>query len=80
MPPGRRRAIAVSCLVPDWLPALVNAGRTFIAICVVELFWIVTAWPNGAFTQGRSGLCLRDGLYDRPHRRFRRDHRIRSAP
>jgi uncharacterized membrane protein YccC len=34
--------------VPDWLPALVNAGRAFIAICAVEVFWIVTAWPNGA--------------------------------
>jgi uncharacterized membrane protein YccC len=34
--------------VPDWLPALVNAGRAFVAIGAVELFWIVTAWPNGA--------------------------------
>jgi uncharacterized membrane protein YccC len=34
--------------VPDWLPALVNAGRTFVTIGAVALFWIVTAWPNGA--------------------------------
>jgi uncharacterized membrane protein YccC len=34
--------------IPDWLPALVNAGRAFIVIGVAELFWIVTAWPNGA--------------------------------
>jgi uncharacterized membrane protein YccC len=34
--------------VPDWLPALVNAGRAFVAIGAVEVFWIVTAWPNGA--------------------------------
>jgi uncharacterized membrane protein YccC len=34
--------------VPDWLPALVNAGRAFVTIGVVELFWIATAWPNGA--------------------------------
>ena len=34
--------------VPDWLPALVNAGRAFVVIGAVELFWIVTAWPNGA--------------------------------
>jgi uncharacterized membrane protein YccC len=34
--------------VPDWLPALVNAGRAFVAIGIVELFWIVTEWPNGA--------------------------------
>jgi uncharacterized membrane protein YccC len=35
--------------VSDWLPALVNAARAFVAIGTVELFWIVTAWPNGAF-------------------------------
>jgi uncharacterized membrane protein YccC len=35
--------------VPDWLPSLVNAGRAFVAIGFVELFWIVTEWPNGAF-------------------------------
>jgi uncharacterized membrane protein YccC len=34
--------------VPDWLPALVNAGRAFVVIGAAELFWIVTAWPNGA--------------------------------
>ncbi len=35
--------------VPDWLPSLVNAGRAFVAIGFVALFWIVTEWPNGAF-------------------------------
>jgi fusaric acid resistance family protein len=35
--------------VPDWLPSLVNAGRAFVTIGFVELFWIVTEWPNGAF-------------------------------
>ena len=34
--------------VPDWLPAFVNAGRAFVTICAVALFWIATAWPNGA--------------------------------
>jgi uncharacterized membrane protein YccC len=34
--------------VPDWLPPLVNAGRAFLAIGAVALFWIVTEWPNGA--------------------------------
>jgi uncharacterized membrane protein YccC len=34
--------------VPDWLPALVNAGRAFAAIGAVALFWIVTEWPSGA--------------------------------
>jgi uncharacterized membrane protein YccC len=39
---GRRLRIA------DWLPPLVNAGRAFVVIGAAELFWIVTAWPNGA--------------------------------
>jgi uncharacterized membrane protein YccC len=34
--------------VPDWLPALVNAGRAFVTIAAVEVFWIATEWPNGA--------------------------------
>lgn len=36
--------------VPDWAPALVNAARAFAVIVAVELFWIATAWPNGAST------------------------------
>ena len=36
--------------VPDWLPALVNGGRGFVAIGAVALFWIVTEWPSGAST------------------------------
>jgi len=39
----------VQLRVPDWLPSLVNAGRAFVAIGTVELFWIMTEWPNGAF-------------------------------
>src|SRR6266436_637755 len=35
-------------VVPDWLPALVNGLRAFVTIGAVELFWVVTAWPNGA--------------------------------
>ena len=34
--------------LPDWLPALVNGGRAFVMIGAAELFWIFTAWPNGA--------------------------------
>jgi uncharacterized membrane protein YccC len=33
---------------PDWLIAAVNATRAFVAIGAVELFWVVTGWPNGA--------------------------------
>jgi uncharacterized membrane protein YccC len=34
--------------VPDLLPPCINAIRAFVTIGVVELTWIVTAWPNGA--------------------------------
>jgi uncharacterized membrane protein YccC len=34
--------------VPDWLPPLIDAARVLVAVGAVELFWIVTAWPNGA--------------------------------
>ncbi len=33
--------------IPDWLPAIVNGGRTFVTIASMALFWIVTAWPGG---------------------------------
>jgi len=42
---GRRARLHVA----DWWPAFVNAGRAFAAISAAEIFWIVTAWPNGAF-------------------------------
>ncbi len=45
-PLPRRRGMRLG--VPDWLPALVNAGRAFVTIGAVSLFWIITAWPNGA--------------------------------
>src|SRR5260370_6842884 len=31
---------------PDWLPALINAARAFLAIRAVGLFSVATAWPN----------------------------------
>jgi uncharacterized membrane protein YccC len=34
--------------VPDWLPALINAGRAVVTISAVALFWNVTAWPGGS--------------------------------
>ena len=45
-PLPRHRGFRLS--VPDWLPAYVNAARAFVTIGAVELFWIATAWPNGA--------------------------------
>jgi uncharacterized membrane protein YccC len=45
-PFSRRGAFRLQ--VTDWLPALVNAARTFVTILAVALFWIVTAWPSGA--------------------------------
>jgi uncharacterized membrane protein YccC len=42
----RRRGVPIR--VPDWLPSLVNAGRAFVTIGAVAIFWIFTEWPNGA--------------------------------
>jgi len=47
-PDFRRRRRSGSLHVPDWAPAIVNAVRALLTICAVELFWILTAWPNGA--------------------------------
>jgi uncharacterized membrane protein YccC len=46
--PLRPRRGLVRVRVPDLLPPLANAGRAFVTIGAVALFWIVTAWPNGA--------------------------------
>jgi uncharacterized membrane protein YccC len=42
--------------VPDWLPALVNGGRAFVAIGAAALFWIVTEWPNGALAMSFTAI------------------------
>jgi uncharacterized membrane protein YccC len=34
--------------VPDWLPPSISAVRAFLAIGAISLFWIASAWPNGA--------------------------------
>lgn len=45
-PSPQRRGLRLG--VPDWLPAFVNAGRAFVTIGAVALFWIATGWPGGA--------------------------------
>jgi uncharacterized membrane protein YccC len=35
--------------VPEWLPAVLNGARAFATIGTIELIWLATAWPNGAF-------------------------------
>ena len=34
--------------VSEWLPAFVSAGRAFVVIGAVALFWAVTGWPGGS--------------------------------
>jgi uncharacterized membrane protein YccC len=34
--------------VADWLPPSINAIRAFLAVVAMSLFWIASAWPNGA--------------------------------
>ena len=42
------RSVRIGIRVPDWLPSLVNAGRAFLTISAVAVFWVVTEWPSGA--------------------------------
>ncbi|WP_027578826.1 FUSC family protein [Bradyrhizobium sp. Ai1a-2] len=44
--------------VPDYAPSILNAVRAFIAIAAVEMLWIVTAWPNGAFAIAFAAIAL----------------------
>jgi len=34
--------------VPDWLPPIITALRVLLAVGAISLFWIASAWPNGA--------------------------------
>jgi uncharacterized membrane protein YccC len=45
-PPPRRRMSRLS--MPELWPSLVNALRAFVTIGAAALFWIATAWPQGA--------------------------------
>ena len=53
--PGHRR---FRLSVPDWAPGLVNGGRAFVAMGAIELFWVVTAWPNGVSAIVFSAVAL----------------------
>jgi uncharacterized membrane protein YccC len=33
--------------VPDFLPPILNGLRILVALLIAELFWVVTAWPDG---------------------------------
>jgi uncharacterized membrane protein YccC len=44
-----RRSRGRRLRVPDWLPSMLNGARAFLIIGSVTLFWVITAWPNGAF-------------------------------
>jgi uncharacterized membrane protein YccC len=45
---ARSRRHGLKLHVPDWAPPLLNAGRAFGTIGAVALFWILSAWPDGA--------------------------------
>src|SRR5208283_4308925 len=34
--------------VHDWLPPIISALRVLLAVGAISLFWIASAWPNGA--------------------------------
>ncbi|WP_414463804.1 FUSC family protein [Hyphomicrobium sp. DY-1] len=47
-PRRNEQSKTVHVSVPDWLPALINGARAFLAIMAIAIFWIATSWPNGA--------------------------------
>lgn len=53
--PGRHK---LRLSEPDWLPALVNAGRAFVTIGAAALFWVVTAWPSGVLAIAFAAIVL----------------------
>src|SRR5262249_16931764 len=44
--------------VPDRLSAFVKAPRAFVMISARALFWVVTAWPNGALAMEFVAIVL----------------------
>lgn len=44
--------------MPDPLPAWITAARVFITIGVVELFWVVTAWPSGSLAVAFAAISI----------------------
>lgn len=67
----RERRRGVQLRVPDWLPSLVNAGRAFVTIGTAELFWVITAWPDGAMaiTFTAIGVLLFSPIADQAYAR-----------
>src|SRR5258708_17833497 len=55
--------------VPDLLPSLLDGLRVFATIGAVELFWIVTEWPNGpqALVFATIGVILFSPKSDQAH-------------
>jgi uncharacterized membrane protein YccC len=53
-----RRHPAPGLRVPDWLPALVNALRVFLAIGLIVLFWILSAWPSGGLAMTFTAIIV----------------------
>jgi uncharacterized membrane protein YccC len=41
------RVDRIQLRLADRLPGIINAIRASLSLCVIELLWIVTAWPNG---------------------------------
>jgi uncharacterized membrane protein YccC len=58
-----------SLRVADPLPAFINAVRIFVTLGAVELFWVLTAWPQGglALAFAAIGVILFSPLEDRAY-------------
>lgn len=67
-------------VIADPLPALLNGLRVFLAVLLTSAFWVVSAWPNGAFAIVFAAIgTLVFGSFGDQARAFAKDYAIGAA-
>ncbi|WP_371347302.1 FUSC family protein [Ancylobacter sp. IITR112] len=76
----RRAAPRRPFVTADLLPALLNGARVFLAVLVTSVFWVESAWPNGAFAIVFATVgTLVFGSFGDQARAFAKDYAIGAA-
>lgn len=67
-------------VIADPLPALLNGLRVFLAVLLTSAFWVVSAWPNGAFAIVFAAIgTLVFGSFGDQARAFAKDYAVGAA-
>ncbi|MPT24323.1 MAG: FUSC family protein, partial [Starkeya sp.] len=67
-------------VITDPLPALLNGLRVFLAVLLTSAFWVVSAWPNGAFAIVFAAIgTLVFGSFGDQARAFAKDYAMGAA-